>query len=75
MIPEKSPEIQVIKKILNRIFLNYSILCSGDTYSPGKTSTIGGLALNDSVRNGKRCDHYPKSPEQNTEYFAHIYVK
>ncbi len=32
-----------------------------------KTSTIGGLVLDDSVRNGKRYDHCPKSPEHNIE--------
>ncbi len=60
--------------LISKDIFVYSILCSGDTYSPGKTSTIGGSALDDSVRNGKRYDHCPKSPEQNTEYFAH-YVK
>ena len=54
------------------MLFNYSILCSGDTYSPGKPSTIGVAALNDSVRNGKRCDHCTKSPEQNTEYFVYF---
>ena len=34
-----------------------------------KSSTIGILALNDSVRNGKRCDHYIKPPEQRSEYY------
>ena len=32
-----------------------------------RRSTIGVAVLNDSVRNGKRCDHCTKSPELRTE--------
>lgn len=34
-------------------------------------STIGVAVLNDSVRNGKRCDHRTKSPEQRTRSPPH----
>ena len=35
---------------------------------------IGSIALNFSVRNGKRCDHYDKSPTLKTRFYEQINV-